>query len=140
MIQQGILLDMLQALRSCAQFEDVTIGRPVASTALPRAALIFDSQETFAADDSATHNWARLQTRIVITARHESMTDLTGRGLQLVEAAASAILGDPYRGGLCQDLPIGKATQINRQECLKDAGPHMEFALTVLCHFEVPEE
>jgi hypothetical protein len=53
----------------------------------------------------------------------------------------AALLEDPFRGERCQDLPIGRATELGRSELVRGLKrPEVEMAFVVRCHFEDGEE
>lgn len=132
-----ILGDLVSALRACGQFAVVTLGDS-ADTAAPRAAVHHEGQDFFPADDRPAGRYLRLRCRVVIHTRCANAAEQAQRELDLAAAAADALLADPYRGGRCADLPIGKATEVGRVEPSGTARrPEVETAFAVRCHYEL---
>ncbi len=146
-----ILNDLVTALRDSGSFGLVELGGSRSDTTIPRSAVILENQETMGPDDDPAVRWVRLQSRIVIHTRCESPAGATERIVDLTAAATAAILADPYRGGRCHDLPIGRATEVvqakhprderypERQRSLKVRSPEAEIVLTVRCHYQADE-
>ncbi len=134
-----ILQDLVLALRACGQFAVVTLGDS-GDTAAPRAAVQYEGQDVFPADDRPTGRYVRLRCRVVIHTRCSHAAEQAQRELDLAAVAAEALLADPYRGGRCTDLPIGKATEVGRVEPSGPARrPEGEIPFTVCCHYELTE-
>lgn len=143
-----ILNDLVTVLRGCGAFALVDLGSSRADATVPRAAVIFERQDTTAADDDQAVKWIELQARVIIRTRSESSSQAAGRIADLADAATAAILSDPYRGGRCHDLPIGQATEVTRAEMSRDerypqrktsltvSSPEIEIVLIVRCHYQ----
>lgn len=110
----AIVQDLVRCLRESGLFAEVTAGGCALQTSLPRAELLGESQEFFRPDDSAGGQWIRLRVRLVVRTRCSRQADTRNRPGELMQAAIAAIMADPYRGGLCQDLPIGLASELER--------------------------
>jgi hypothetical protein len=135
-----ILQDLVAALRVCGHFAVVTLGDS-ADTAAPRAAVHHEGQDFFPADDRPSGRYVRLSCRVVLHTRCADAGEQARRELDLAALAAEAILADPYRGGRCADLPIGKATEVGRVEPSGAARrPEVETAFAVRCHYETGDE
>ena len=134
-----IIRDLVSALRASGHFAVVTLGGS-ADTAAPRAAVHYEGQDFFPADDHPANRYARLRCRVTLHTRSSQAAEQTHRELDLSAAAAEALLADPYRGGRCCDLPIGKATEIGRAEPGTASRPEVETSFPVRCHFEIAGE
>ncbi len=132
-----ILDNIISALRTSGHFAEVTLGPPPAGVAVPRAWVVYRGLDTFRPDDTAASCWRRLRGQVVIRTRSDRRHEGVMRAEQLCRLAADALLADIYRGGLCCDLPIGRATQIGRREP-KASAPHPQVEMTCdfRCHFE----
>jgi hypothetical protein len=132
-----IMNDLVAALRSCGQFTLVTLGQAPSSTAIPRANVQGDGIEQTPPDDSSDTLWNRVACRLTIHARCDEPAGAETRLADLAQAAASAILADPSRGGLCADLPIGKATELGRWSQRPGIKrPEAQLEATIRCHYE----
>ncbi len=132
-----ILQDLVSTARSTDVFSLVVLGDAGNSTASLRACIHLESQEAFQCDDSPSTTWVRLNVRIRIHARHSAAGQGVARVMDVCSILAGAILNDPYRGGRCRDLPLGRASEILR--CEVDSSirrPEIEAVLHVRCHFE----
>ncbi len=139
-VTMEILEDIAAAIRSDGSFSLVTLGESPSATDTPRAAVTFDGQESFQPDDSATSRWGRLRASVTVRVRSVDQDNETARADELCQAAIDAILNDPYRGGRCEDLPIGQATEIGRVEAGRQLRrPEIERTFSVRCHFETQE-
>lgn len=137
-VANQILQDLVSVLRACGHFATVTLGT-VGDTAAPRAAVHYEGQDFFSADDRPAARYVRLRCRVTIHTRCSHAGEQAARELDLSAAACEALLVDPYRGNLCRDLPIGKATEIGRIESAPTNRPEVETSFAVRCHFEIPE-
>lgn len=130
--------DMVQTLRKANLLAKVTFGIDPSDTSVPRANLVHEAMEVFHPDDRADGRWIRLRTRVCIRARSDDASEGLGRATQLAEAAMAVLLADPYRGGLCQDLPIGRATEVDRLQVSDSVRrPDVEVSFLVRCHCEL---
>jgi len=135
-----ILSDIVDALRATNNFSVVTLGDVASTTQVPRATVIYEGQESLPPDDSSTTSWVRIRVTISIRTRSQKASGSLTRANELCEIAAGALLSDPYRGGRCHDLPIGKATEIGRSEVAGGIRrPEVEMTLNLRCHFETQE-
>jgi len=135
-----ILADMVLVLRETGAFALVTLGQSASATETPRAAVICEGQDKLTPDDTSGNTWTRLRASIRIRTRSSDATEATNRILGLCEQAATALLDDPHRGGLCHDLPIGKATAIGQGQLDHDLRrPEAGATLDVRCHFETEQ-
>jgi len=133
-----ILQDLVQALRQSGQFAAVSLGGGDGETAIPRASVECQGQETFRPDDSPAGRWVRLRARVVVRTRTASDAETVSRLADLCEAAIATVLADPHRGGRCRDLPIGAATEVDRVEFNASVRrPEAEASFVVRCHLEV---
>jgi len=140
-VATSILQNIVAALRAGGQFALVTLGQPGSSTAVPRATLRFEGQERFCSDDTPDTTWVRLRARLTVHTRSPKDSDLATKVIDLCDSATSAILTDPSRGGLCCELPIGGATEIDRLQ--PESGirrPAASAAFDIRCHYEISEE
>jgi len=136
-----ILQDIVSALRSQGGLALVTLGAAPSATAVPRATVIYEGQDFFPADDSDSGQQARLRCRVTLHARCDEPAQQLTRALDLAAAASEAILADPFRGGRCCDLPIGRATEVGRAEPTDSVkNPDIEVSSAVRCHFELGEQ
>lgn len=133
----GILDHLAATLRDAGLFAEVGVGESPASTSVPRARVLPDGAETFDADD-APGPWWRLRARVVVTTRGADGEARAVAPVELAEAAAEALLADPYRDGLCRDLPVGRATEIVRVDPLEARSPQAAAVVILRCHFEEP--
>jgi len=137
---EAILQNMVEVLQATGKFARVSLGAPDSSTAIPRARLQYQGEEIFHADDSPAERWVRLHARVTIQTRSDDSAEGVLRAADLCQAAGEALLDDPYRGVLCSDLPIGRATEIRRTELPQRLRrPAVEIIFYVRCHFEVQE-
>ena len=135
-----ILSDMVETLRSTEDFRLVTLGEVASATQVPRAAVVYEGQESLPPDDSSSTSWVRLRASISVHTRSEKGSESITRANELCEKAAEALLVDPYRGTRCHDLPIGKATEIGRSKLTGGVRrPEVEMTFDLRCHFETQE-
>jgi hypothetical protein len=137
-----IMNDLLQCLRDSQLFAEVSIGHSGMQTAVPRATILHEGEEFFRADDSATSRQVRLSLRLIVHTRPGHAADTLTRADELMHSAIAAILIDPYRAGLCQDLPIGQACEIENIDQAnasdKKSRPEFELAANLRFHYESP--
>jgi len=139
-VTTDILQDLTQTLRNSGLFQSVTTGSRGTDTAIPRAAIICEREETLAPDDSASSRWGRMRAIVKIHTRCGTSSYATSRLADLVAAVSEALLADPYRSGLCRDLPIGRATEIDGCRAATDLKrPEIEAGIDIRCHFEIQE-
>lgn len=132
-----ILQDLLQALRRSGPFATVSLGGEDGQAAVPRASVEPVGQDVFGPDDSPDGRWVRLRARVVIRTRSQGPAEAVARIGDLCEAAVAAVLADPHRGGRCRDLPIGRATEVDRVEVRTPLRlPDVEGSFLVRCHLE----
>lgn len=131
---------LVQSLRSSGgdtALALVTAGESPDETAVPRAHVIYQGQDSFAPDDSPEGRWLRLRYRVRIHTRADRDAEALGRVGELAAAAVVALLTNPYRGGVCADLPIGRATETGPVEVLTHLRrPEVAVAFEVRCHLE----
>lgn len=133
----GILDDILQALRACGAFVTVVVGGSLSDCDVPRACLLYDGCEPLASDDDASARWGRLRLTVVVRTRSLDVIAGVRRADSLCHAAADALLADPYRGGRCEDLPAGRATEVGRWQLSRTVKrPEIEMSFDVRCHFQ----
>lgn len=136
-----ILQDLVATLRSTGAFAAVCLGESHQESAVPRACVVYEGQEWLPCDDEPAARWLRVRVRVTVHTRDENSGAATLRGAELCGAAAEALLVDPYRGGRCCDLPIGRATEIGQAEPRTGLKrPEVEMTFSVRCHAEIPEE
>ena len=135
---QAILTNLVETLRNTGKFRTVSLGETGTDTHVPRAWVTFEGEDEFPPDDCTNARWIRLRIRIFVHTRSTDQTDGLIRANELCEAAASALLSDPYRNQNTEDLPPGKATEIGRSEHVRNVRhPEVEIALDVRCHYPV---
>jgi len=135
-----ILNDIVSTLRATGQFDQVALGKSDTASVVPRVCVTHEGEESFRPDDASSSQWGRLQARITVHTRSDDTHEATLRAVDLSNAAAQALLVDPYRDQRCQDLPIGMATEIGRCELSKIVRrPEVEATFYVRCHFESEE-
>jgi hypothetical protein len=135
-----ILQDLASVLRGGGLFALVTLGPSGSASEVPRAAVVFEGQDFFQADDDISALWLRLRLRIAVHIRCDDPAESIARAGQLCASVAEAILEDPYRSGRCRDLPIGRATEIGRTEFTPGLRrPEAEVSLAVRCHFQIEQ-
>ena len=136
-----ILQDLASALRATGQFAQVTIGQGGSSSAVPRADVLFEGTEDFPADDHPDQRWVRLRSRIAIRTRNQDTAAGIARANDLCVSAAAALMVDPHRGGSCQVLPIGRATEVGRCDLAASLRrPEIEMSFGVRNHYVAQEE
>lgn len=135
-----ILQDLADTLRATGQFAQVTIGPGGSNTAVPRANVLYESTEDFQPDDQPDQRWARLRSRIAIRTRCQDPAAAVTRANDLCAPAAAALMTDPYRGGRCQVLPIGRATEVGRCDLMTTLRrPEVEMSFSIRNHFVTQE-
>jgi hypothetical protein len=130
-----ILQDLASALSGSGRFSMVTVGPSPQATAVPRAAVMFEGLDFSPADDQPSASYVRLRARVVVHTRAEGPSQAASCGTDISAAAANALLEDPWRGGRCQNLPTGRATEVGRLETSPPRGNEVELALALRCHF-----
>jgi len=136
-----ILQDMVAALRTAGGFALVTLGPAGTSTAVPRAAVLYEGTEEFPSDDRPAARWLRIRAAVSVHTRSDDPAEGCARASELCQAASEALMADPYRNGKCSDLPVGRATELGHwqlDESLKR--PEVEISFAVRCHLEMAEE
>jgi hypothetical protein len=132
-----VLDSILQALRSSGAFALVVAGEPADEASVPRAHVVQQGQDSFPPDDAPGGRWLRLRYRVQVRTRAGSAPEGAARASELAESAVAALLADPHRGGLCADLPVGRATEIGRLEPLAQLRrPEAGAAFDLRCHRE----
>lgn len=137
---ESILSDLAAAIRQQVALAEATVGACPTSTATPRASVESDGLTWTAADDAPGVQWGRLRVRITIRSSHPQRDPLRNELEDLTQQARQAVLADPFRGGLCRHLPIGRATEWMQVD--PPSGPrhpNAEVAIALRCHFEWPE-
>jgi hypothetical protein len=134
-----IVEHILETLRESDQFASVAATH-AGSGQVPRASVSCEAVESFPSDDSASARWSRLTATVRIHTRSDAPAGALKRALELFEGSARALLADTSRGGLCQDLPVGNATEVGRFEVIKSQQPEVELGFSVRCHFEWPQQ
>ena len=136
-----ILNDIVLTLKAMGCFAHVGLGRAGSESDVPRAHVEIDSLEHFRPDDSAGTYWVRLGARISLHTRSNDPAEAVRRMANLCAQVCEALLEDAYRGGFCQDLPIGEATQIVRRDASAAVRrPEVEGSVLVYCHYAVSED
>jgi len=135
-----ILDDLVDALRATGEFSSVTLGESGSATDVPRCSVIYEGTESFLPDDSPAARWVRLRAIVSIHARSIDSARGLRRADELSEQAMNSLLVDPFRGGRCRDLPIGRATEIGRcRLSRRPKRPEVEMTFDIRCHFETQE-
>lgn len=136
----NILNNITQTLRSSNLLQSVTTGHRGSETAVPRATVVCEREEALTPDDSASTQWGRLRIAVKIHTRCGTSSDAAERLADLVASVIETLLADPYRSGLCSDLPVGRATEIDGCRIATDLKrPEIEAAIDIRCHFEIQE-
>ncbi len=133
-----VLQDIVDTLRASDEFALVTLGGGGTSTEVPRASVMHVGLDSFPCDDSSSGRWGRLRVAVVIRTRSNDRTEGIARAANLCASAAQELVSDPYRDSNCQDLPMGRAMEIEQckiNQQLKH--PEVEMALHLRCHFEI---
>ena len=134
---QTVRDSLVQSLRSAGVFALVAPGEAPDAAAVPRAHVLYQGRETFRPDDAPTGEWLRLRYRVQVRTRAGSAAEGVARASELAESAVAALLTDPHRGGVCANLPVGRATEIGRLEVLTQLRrPEAGVAFDVRCHVE----
>ena len=134
----GIIEDIVEVLRATDKFRLVTVGDAGSETDIPRASVIYEGQESFLSDDSSSVRWVRLCISVNIHTRSLETTEAVTRVDELCKDAINALEQDPYRGQRCWDLPIGRATEVSRNQLVRGIKrPEAEMTLEIRCHLEV---
>ncbi len=135
-----ILVDLADTLRATGQFAQVIIGADGSSTAVPRANVLHESTEDFPPDDRHDERWVRVRSRVAIRTRSQDTATAVTRVNDLCVAAAAALMTDPHRGGRCQVLPIGRATEVGRCDLATSLRrPEVEMSFSIRNHYVVQE-
>lgn len=130
-----VLADLIGTLRSCGAFVEVAAGSPAGQLSGPRAAVMLEAQEFHAADDSHPQ-WAQASLAVTIQAPAGGGDDSAKRLDDLCGQARAALLADPTRGGLCEDVPAGPATAVEKVTMAAMSGSAMvEARLAVRCRW-----
>jgi hypothetical protein len=132
-----VIADVVAALRRCGRFELVTAA-PTDSSQTPLAAVLLEGTSLPACDDRPDAAWLRVELRVVVRAAGGDPAAAIVRAAELCDAAAAAIMADPYRGGLCRDLPCGRATEVGAAELSHTAPrPQAQMSMAIRCHAEL---
>ena len=135
-----ILADLAETLRSSGIFAQVTVGQGGSSTAVPRASVLLEGAEDFTPDDAHDQRWVRLRSRVAIRTRNQDSAAGVARANDLCASAAAALMADPHRGGRCQVLPIGRATEVGRCDLSVSLHrPEVEMSFGVRNHYVIGE-
>ena len=136
----AILESIVETLRSAGVFASVELGERGSATEVPRANVLPECEETLRPDDLADARWLRLSARVILRTRADNRAEGLSRLMDLHRAAADALLADRFRGGLCRDLPVGRATELGRAEVARGIRrPELEMSFPVRCHYQVQE-
>ncbi len=139
-IVADILNDIVDTLRSISTLGPVTLGESGSATEIPRAGVLYKGQESLPPDDATGVQWFRIRAIVSIRTRSIDDAEAVSRINELCELAADALLQDRFRGARCQDLPIGLATEIRRNEMSQGIRrPEVEMTLDIQCHFQTVE-
>jgi hypothetical protein len=135
-----ILEDLVATLRTTGMFHVVTLGQGGSETAVPRASVLYDGQDSFPPDDSPDARWVRVRVTISVRTRSLDFSQAIARAEELCEQTIEALLEDSFRNGHCEDLPVGRATEICRHQVTGDLNrPEVEMSLGIRCHFQAGE-
>jgi len=142
----AILNDIVSTLRSSGHFAAVCLGEGGSESAVPRAAVVYEGQESVpgstassppSGGDMPQGQWLRVRARVVIRTRSQDAASGVRRVLELAELAATAIMADPSRGGNCRDLPMGPATEIESRQLNESIRrPDVEASIAIRCHLD----
>ncbi|MCD4823589.1 MAG: hypothetical protein K8S55_03210 [Phycisphaerae bacterium] len=135
-VANDILNDLAETLRSTGELAMVSIGPMGSNSAVPSAEVLFEGRQIFPADDTGDTQWVRLEAEILVRTRAATAMEGITRTVDLSETLADALMEDPYRDGLCGDLPIGLATEIKSTLPDDVRAPAAEIRLAVKCHYE----
>ncbi len=135
-----ILADLADTLRESGVFAQVTVGQDGSSAAVPRVSVLLEGAEDFTPDDAHDQRWVRLRSRVAIRTRNQDSAAGVARANDLCASAAAALLTDPHRGGRCQTLPIGQATEVGRCDLSTSLRrPEVEMSFGVRNHYVIGE-
>lgn len=133
-----VLDHIVSTLRDGGAFGSVSLGDDPADTATPRACVTLTTLASGPLDDRADCRWQRVEAIVSVLARSDSPGGAIKRALSLYDHAAEALLQDPTRGGLCQDVPVGAATVVlGPQADSRVALPFVRLNFAVHCHLEL---
>lgn len=138
--ETAICRDAAAALAASGLFAETHVGLDAASNAVPRASVAVEGREVFLSDDRPNGLWVRLRLRVFVRDRADNVGDGVARTADLCAAAGAALLADPKRGGLCRDLPVGRATELGATDKVTGVRrPAVEASLAVRCHYETED-
>lgn len=134
----GQILEYLRdQLRGLDGLAAVTIGADASSSQYPRAELVLTHLDERPADDRPAGRWFSLRAEMRVLARGQSPQEGLDRCLELAGAAQELLLADPFCGGLCQDLPTGRAMSFGAIRPLGEYRPPISaVGVEVRCNFE----
>ena len=133
----AILSDIRDALRDTGVFESVTLGADKDASRWPRAEVALVSIGHVPADDKPDACWSSVKARVHIHVHAANEGAALERALELAGNAQDALLADRFRGQHCQDLPVGRATELGPGKVEPPLRPpHLALAFEVCCHFE----
>lgn len=133
-----ILADICDALRGTGVFESVTLGADRDAARWPRAEVSLVSIDHVPADDKPGACWSNMKAKVHIHVHATNEGVALERALELAGNAQDALLADRFRDQHCQDLPVGRATELGPGKVeppLK--APYLALAFEVRCHFEL---
>ncbi len=132
----NILTDLGDAIRESGLCRQVAMGVEASTSVVPRAHVMLTGVEYVTSDDAANQRWGRLRAQIHLRWRAADAGDGQLQLAALAGEVTDALLADAYRGGLCSDLPLGRATEVTQgQPSSRLRRPEMELVLDVRCHF-----
>jgi hypothetical protein len=135
-----ILDSIVGALRDADVFKTVALEDDSAGDA-PRAVVAFDGYELLSPDDAVDRQWGRLRATVAVYTLGTAPAETAARAAELCEAAMAAVAEDPFRGGLCGDLPVGKATEVGRCQVIRTLKrPEAGMVFDLRCHFETEND
>ena len=137
-----ILDHVTQTLRAAGIFAEVRQGdEALDGAAATRAGVTLESVAALPAGHDYTAPTAnRVTIAVTIHARHDKIDQAILRAGDLAAAATSALLADPYRGGLCHDLPAGRATVVlDTRPGDKAPSGQAQVRMVVQCHFQADD-
>ncbi|MBN1554232.1 MAG: hypothetical protein JXA11_05770 [Phycisphaerae bacterium] len=150
-LDTDILNDLTAALRTSGALASVELGGRRGESVVPRASVLLERRDSFPSESWPSSRWIRLQVRVLLRTRSESPAEGITRLTDLTATACDALLVDPYRGGRCCDLPVGRATEVQivrhakderypeRATSLSVRSPEREICLVVRCHYELAD-
>jgi hypothetical protein len=131
-----ILTDLGDTIRASGLCRQVTMGGDGASSIVPRARVALVGVDYVPSDDDAFARWGRVRAEVHLRWRGSDAGAGQDTLVALAEGITTALMVDTYRGGLCCDVPLGRATEITQSQVGGGLRrPDMAIVLAVRCCF-----